>query len=72
MTPQIEGLLQNIGQRACAEAEGADGLVLVGGQATPMRCVSPKSGQQSVVMSAGGARLSPDRGDCVIACRLKR
>ncbi|QHE86068.1 membrane-bound PQQ-dependent dehydrogenase, glucose/quinate/shikimate family [Hydrogenophaga sp. BPS33] len=48
------------------------GRMPVGGQATPMSYVSPKSGQQYVVMSAGGSRQSPDRGDYVIAYRLKR
>ena len=44
----------------------------VGGQATPMTYVSPKSSQQYVVISAGGARQSPDRGDYVIAYKLKQ
>ena len=43
----------------------------VGAQATPMSYVSPKSGKQYVALSAGGARTSPDRGDYVIAYRLK-
>ncbi len=42
----------------------------VGAQATPMTYLSPKSGRQFVVISAGGARLTPDRGDYVIAYAL--
>ena len=48
------------------------GRLPVGGQATPMSYVSPTSGQQYVVISAGGARQSPDRGDYVVAYRLKK
>jgi len=47
------------------------GRMPVGGQATPMTYVSPRSGQQYVVMAAGGSRQSPDRGDYVIAWKLK-
>ena len=36
-----------------------------------MTYVSPKTNQQYVVMSAGGSRQSPDRGDYVIAWKLK-
>lgn len=43
----------------------------VGGQATPMTYVSPATGTQYVALSAGGARTSPDRGDYVIAYKLK-
>ncbi|MCD9006465.1 membrane-bound PQQ-dependent dehydrogenase, glucose/quinate/shikimate family [Luteimonas sp. XNQY3] len=46
------------------------GRLPVGAQATPMTYVSPKSGRQYVVISAGGARQSPDRGDYVIAYAL--
>lgn len=46
------------------------GRLPVGGQATPMSYVSPKSGKQYVVIVAGGARQSPDRGDYVIAYSL--
>jgi quinate dehydrogenase (quinone) len=42
----------------------------VGSQGTPMTYVSPKTGRQYVVISAGGARQSPDRGDYVIAYAL--
>ncbi|WP_374705212.1 quinate/shikimate dehydrogenase (pyrroloquinoline-quinone) domain protein [Novosphingobium sp. TCA1] len=42
----------------------------VGGQATPMTFVSPKTKKQYVVVTAGGARQSPDRGDLVIAYAL--
>jgi len=37
----------------------------VGSQGTPITYVSPKTGRQYVVISAGGARQSPDRGDYV-------
>jgi len=46
------------------------GRLPVGTQATPMTFVSPKSGRQFVVIVAGGARMSPDRGDYVIAYTL--
>ncbi|WP_052365177.1 membrane-bound PQQ-dependent dehydrogenase, glucose/quinate/shikimate family [Halotalea alkalilenta] len=46
------------------------GRLPVGAQATPMTYVSPASGRQYVVVSAGGARQSPDRGDYVIAYAL--
>lgn len=42
----------------------------VGSQGTPITYVSPKTGRQYVVISAGGARQSPDRGDYVIAYAL--
>ncbi|WP_394443147.1 quinate/shikimate dehydrogenase (pyrroloquinoline-quinone) domain protein (plasmid) [Sphingobium naphthae] len=42
----------------------------VGGQATPMTFVSPKTKKQYVVVTAGGARQSLDRGDLVIAYKL--
>lgn len=42
----------------------------VGIQAGPMTYVSPHSGKQYTVITAGGARVSPDRGDYVIACAL--
>ncbi|SDA95394.1 quinate dehydrogenase (quinone) [Pseudomonas sp. NFACC15-1] len=42
----------------------------VGSQGGPMTYVSPKSGKQYVVITAGGARQSPDRGDWVIAYSL--
>ena len=44
----------------------------VGSQGTPMTYQSPKTGRQYVVISAGGARQSPDRGDYVIAYTLPR
>lgn len=44
----------------------------VGSQGTPMTYVSPKSGRQYVVVVAGGARQSPERGDYVIAYALPR
>ncbi|WP_277183214.1 membrane-bound PQQ-dependent dehydrogenase, glucose/quinate/shikimate family [Caballeronia sp. BR00000012568055] len=42
----------------------------VGSQGGPMSYQSPKTGKQYVVISAGGARQSPDRGDYVIAYSL--
>ncbi|WP_159915407.1 membrane-bound PQQ-dependent dehydrogenase, glucose/quinate/shikimate family [Pantoea sp. 18069] len=42
----------------------------VGSQGTPMTYKSPRTGKQYVVISAGGARQSPDRGDYVIAYAL--
>lgn len=44
----------------------------VGSQGTPMTYVSPKSGRQYVVVVAGGARQSPERGDYVIAYALPK
>ncbi|TCM20770.1 quinate dehydrogenase (quinone) [Novosphingobium sp. PhB165] len=42
----------------------------VGSQGGPMSYKSPKTGKQYVVITAGGARQSPDRGDYVIAYKL--
>ena len=42
----------------------------VGSQGGPMSYVSPKNGKQYILISAGGARQSPDRGDYVIAYAL--
>jgi quinate dehydrogenase (quinone) len=42
----------------------------VGSQGGPMTYRSPKTGKQYVLISAGGARQSPDRGDYVIAYTL--
>ncbi|WP_392559213.1 membrane-bound PQQ-dependent dehydrogenase, glucose/quinate/shikimate family [Orbus mooreae] len=42
----------------------------VGSQGTPMTYISPKTGKQYIVISAGGARQSPERGDYVIAYAL--
>ncbi|AYN97023.1 glucose/quinate/shikimate family membrane-bound PQQ-dependent dehydrogenase [Pseudomonas sp. LTJR-52] len=42
----------------------------VGSQGGPMTFISPKTGRQYVVITAGGARQSPDRGDYVIAYAL--
>jgi quinate dehydrogenase (quinone) len=47
------------------------GRIPVGAQATPMTYVSPRSGRQYVVISAGGARTSSDRGDYVVAFALR-
>ncbi|PVZ16480.1 MULTISPECIES: glucose/quinate/shikimate family membrane-bound PQQ-dependent dehydrogenase [unclassified Pseudomonas] len=42
----------------------------VGSQGGPMTYVSPKTGKQYIVVTAGGGRQSPDRGDYVIAYAL--
>ncbi|WP_165856863.1 membrane-bound PQQ-dependent dehydrogenase, glucose/quinate/shikimate family [Marinobacter sp. JSM 1782161] len=42
----------------------------VGSQGGPMTYVSPETGKQYIVVTAGGARQSPDRGDYVIAYAL--
>lgn len=42
----------------------------VGSQSGPMTYVSPKTGKQYILLTAGGARQSPDRGDYVIAYAL--
>ena len=42
----------------------------VGSQGGPMTYVSPKTGKQYIVVTAGGARQSTDRGDYVIAYAL--
>jgi quinate dehydrogenase (quinone) len=47
------------------------GRLPVGAQATPMTYVSPATGTQYVALSVGGARTSPDRGDYVMAFKLK-
>ena len=44
----------------------------VGAGANPMTYVSPKTGRQYVVISAGGARSMPERGDYVIAYALPK
>lgn len=46
------------------------GRLPVGAQATPMSYVSPRTGRQFVVIAAGGARQSPDRGDYIVAFAL--
>ncbi|HEY0212001.1 MAG TPA: membrane-bound PQQ-dependent dehydrogenase, glucose/quinate/shikimate family [Paenirhodobacter sp.] len=51
-------------------AEVWKGRLPVGAQATPMTYVSPVTGKQYIVIVAGGARQSPDRGDYVIAFAL--
>lgn len=48
------------------------GRLPVGAQATPMTYISPESGRQFVVTSASGARMSPDRGDYVVAYALPK
>ncbi|QDL92230.1 membrane-bound PQQ-dependent dehydrogenase, glucose/quinate/shikimate family [Paroceanicella profunda] len=44
----------------------------VGSQGTPISYVSPQDGRQYIVISAGGARQSPDRGDYLIAYALPK
>lgn len=46
------------------------GRLPVGSQGGPMTYRSPDTGKQYVVITAGGARQSPDRGDYVIAFTL--
>ncbi|BCP54755.1 quinate dehydrogenase [Kaistia sp. 32K] len=61
--------------RALDSATGEElwkGRLPVGAQATPMTYVSPESGRQFVVISAGGARQSPDRGDYIVAYALPK
>lgn len=42
----------------------------VGAQSTPLVFTSPSSGKQYVVVTAGGGRTAPDRGDYIIAYAL--
>ncbi len=61
--------------RAFDSATGKEvwkGRLPVGSQGGPMTYVSPENGQQYIVITAGGARQSPDRGDYVIAYALPR
>jgi quinate dehydrogenase (quinone) len=46
------------------------GRLPVGGETTPMTYISPKSGRQFVVISAGGNRTTDIRGDFVMAFAL--
>ena len=46
------------------------GRLPVGSQGGPTSYVSPRTGRQFVVITAAGARMSPDRGDYVIAYSL--
>ncbi|MGI4878419.1 MAG: membrane-bound PQQ-dependent dehydrogenase, glucose/quinate/shikimate family [Janthinobacterium lividum] len=60
--------------RAFNSATGKEvwkGRLPVGSQGGPMSYKSPRTGKQYVVITAGGARQSPDRGDYVIAYALK-
>jgi quinate dehydrogenase (quinone) len=60
--------------RAFNSATGAEmwkGRLPVGSQGGPMSYRSPRTGKQYVVITAGGARQSPDRGDYVIAYALR-
>ncbi|MGL4280744.1 MAG: membrane-bound PQQ-dependent dehydrogenase, glucose/quinate/shikimate family [Albidovulum sp.] len=59
--------------RAFDSATGAEiwkARLPVGSQGGPISYKSPATGKQYVVISAGGARQSPDRGDYVIAYAL--
>lgn len=59
--------------RAFDSATGKEvwkGRLPVGSQGGPISYKSPATGKQYVVISAGGARQSPDRGDYVIAYAL--
>ncbi len=59
--------------RAFNAANGAEvwkARLPVGSQGGPMSYRSPRTGKQYVVITAGGARQSPDRGDYVIAYAL--
>jgi quinate dehydrogenase (quinone) len=47
------------------------GRMPIGAQATPMTYMG-KDGSQYVLIAAGGARQSPQRGDYVVAYRLKK
>ncbi len=51
-------------------AEVWKGRLPVGSQGGPMSYRSPKTGKQYIVVTAGGARQSPERGDYVIAYSL--
>ena len=66
---------QNYYLRAFDNATGQElwkSRLRVGAQATPMSYLSPESGRQFVVVSAGGARMTPDRGDYVVAYALPK
>ncbi|SFL15341.1 membrane-bound PQQ-dependent dehydrogenase, glucose/quinate/shikimate family [Methylobacterium pseudosasicola] len=59
--------------RAFEAATGREvwkGRLPVGSQGAPMTYRSPKTGRQYIVITAGGARQSPDRGDYVVAYAL--
>lgn len=59
--------------RAFDSATGEEvwkGRLPVGSQGGPMSYLSPTTGKQYVVISAGGGRQSPDRGDYVISYAL--
>jgi quinate dehydrogenase (quinone) len=44
----------------------------LGAETTPMTCVSPISGRQFVVISAGSNLVAKDRGDYVVAFALPK
>lgn len=59
--------------RALDSATGRElwkGRLPVGSGGSPMTYRSPRTGKQYIVVTAGGARQSPDRGDYVIAYAL--
>ncbi|WPP00308.1 glucose/quinate/shikimate family membrane-bound PQQ-dependent dehydrogenase [Pseudomonas sp. HR96] len=59
--------------RAFNSATGEEawkGRLPVGSQGGPMTYVSPKTGKQYIIITASGARQSPDRSDLVIAYGL--
>lgn len=67
--------MQDYYLRAYDSATGAEvwkARLPVGSQGGPISYVSPRDGRQYVLISAGGARQSPDRGDYVIAYALPK
>jgi len=48
------------------------GKVPVGAEATPMTYLSPRSGRQFVVVSAGGNSATTEKGDYVVAFALPK
>jgi len=59
--------------RAYDNASGKElwkGALPVQAAGTPMTYVSPKTGKQYVVITAGGASMTPKKGDYVIAYAL--
>nr|WP_148050748.1 hypothetical protein [Pseudomonas moraviensis] len=60
-------------RREAAEHSGEElwkGRLPVGAEATPMTYVSPKSGRQYLVVSAGGNSATMQKGDYVVAYAL--
>ncbi|MNN89735.1 Quinate/shikimate dehydrogenase (quinone) [compost metagenome] len=48
------------------------GKLPVGAEATPMTYLSPRSGRQFVVISAGGNSATTHKGDYVVAFALRK